>query len=465
MDIVHQILRSFERVTEFVLDVLERGLDYVDFEQKLHAELSSLGGEVCKAVLEAGDRYLVEHPGERAGWQVERRDEPKTVKTPFGEIKYLRTYFHHKSTGKYAYLVDRLAGCGPHARVDAALRAQIVETSSELSYRKTGKGPGMRPPSSRVSAQTVMSSIRDFDLEEKVAKEQVEKRRCKFLYVEADEDHVASQKGKKYMPRLVYVHEGREAKGNRNRLEELHYFSGLYKDNEELWLWVLNYIEEHYDMNFLERIFVCGDGASWIKKGLRVMPKSVFVLDMFHLDKYLVGTLERRSAAYREAWKAVKAGDRLTVERQLKAAESSAETPEQKETARRCRIYVRQNWEGIMAYVKYPEADLGVSAEGHVSHVLSARLSSRPMAWSHKGVDQMSRMRAFKANGVDLEQLYLEQHVKTTELLKVTPALMAKEREHLKHAVGEVISNLPAVNGGRVTQLRRTLRSISHRIF
>ncbi len=164
MDIIHQIGRSFERVTEFVLDVLERGLDYVDFEQKLQAELSRLGGEVCKAVLEAGGQYLVEHPKERAGWQVERRDEPKTVKTPFGEIKYLRTHFHHGNTGKYAYLVDRLAGCGPHARVDTALRAQIVETSSELSYRKTGKGPGMRPPSSRVSAQTVMSSIRDFEV-------------------------------------------------------------------------------------------------------------------------------------------------------------------------------------------------------------------------------------------------------------------------------------------------------------
>ncbi len=74
-------------------------------------------------------------------------------------------------------------------------------------------------------------------------------------------------------------------------------------------------------------------------------------------------------------------------------------------------------------------------------------------------------MRAFKANGVNLEQLYLKQHVKSTELFKVTPALITKEREHLKHAVGEVISNLPAVNGGRVTQLRRTLRSISHRIF
>ncbi len=56
MDMYIKILRSFERVTEFVLDVLERGLDYVDFEQKLQAELSSLGGEVYSS---AGSRRPV----------------------------------------------------------------------------------------------------------------------------------------------------------------------------------------------------------------------------------------------------------------------------------------------------------------------------------------------------------------------------------------------------------------------
>ncbi len=49
----------------------------------------------------------------------------------------------------------------------------------------------------------------------------------------------------------------------------------------------------------------------------------------------------------------------------------------------------------------YPGQNWGVSAEGHVSHILSARLSSRPMGWSKTGVDQMARMRAPKPTSGD----------------------------------------------------------------
>ena len=37
----------------------------------------------------------------------------------------------------------------------------------------------------------------------------------------------------------------------------------------------------------------------------------------------------------------------------------------------------------------------GCSAEGHVSHVLSERMSSRPMGWSKRGADRMSRLRCY----------------------------------------------------------------------
>jgi hypothetical protein len=37
----------------------------------------------------------------------------------------------------------------------------------------------------------------------------------------------------------------------------------------------------------LETIYLSGDGASWIKNGLNWLPKSKFVLDNFHLKKYI----------------------------------------------------------------------------------------------------------------------------------------------------------------------------------
>ena len=38
----------------------------------------------------------------------------------------------------------------------------------------------------------------------------------------------------------------------------------------------------------------------------------------------------------------------------------------------------------------------GCSAEGHVSHILSERLSSRPMGWSQTGADRMSKLRCYE---------------------------------------------------------------------
>ncbi|HJB30176.1 MAG TPA: UPF0236 family protein [Candidatus Blautia faecavium] len=44
----------------------------------------------------------------------------------------------------------------------------------------------------------------------------------------------------------------------------------------------------------------------------------------------------------------------------------------------------------------------GCRAEGHVNHVLSARMSSRPMGWSRTGVDKMAHLQAYYWNGGDM---------------------------------------------------------------
>lgn len=40
----------------------------------------------------------------------------------------------------------------------------------------------------------------------------------------------------------------------------------------------------------------------------------------------------------------------------------------------------------------------GCSAESHVSHMLSDRLSSRPKGWSKTGADRISKLRCYAKN-------------------------------------------------------------------
>ena len=55
------------------------------------------------------------------------------------------------------------------------------------------------------------------------------------------------------------------------------------------------------------------------------------------------------------------------------------------------------NWAAIRRTLRNKLVN-GCSAESHVSHVLSDRLSSRPMGWSQTGADRMSKLRCYERN-------------------------------------------------------------------
>lgn len=50
----------------------------------------------------------------------------------------------------------------------------------------------------------------------------------------------------------------------------------------------------------------------------------------------------------------------------------------------------KKKWEAIIIRNDDPDARMGCSAEGNVSHIYSSRLSSRPLGWSRTGVEKMS---------------------------------------------------------------------------
>ncbi len=59
------------------------------------------------------------------------------------------------------------------------------------------------------------------------------------------------------------------------------------------------------------------------------------------------------------------------------------------------RDYILNNWMPSKVRLSNKQKLLGCSAEGHVSHVLESRMTSRPMGWSKRGAGQMGRLRAY----------------------------------------------------------------------
>lgn len=249
-------------------------------------------------------------------------------------------------------------------------------------------------------------------------------------------------------------------RGSRSHLKNVYYFSGVYSHIEELWYEVLDYIESNYDLDTIEHIYLCGDGAKWVREGTGIIPKTSFVLDRYHLAKRIVAALGKGNELWREIWKAIMNADLEKAKAVLKEAYRRAQTEGRGETVKRCRRYIIGNWDGIAIYKTSLDVS-GCSAEGHVSHVLLARLSSRPMGWSRLGMDQMARIRVLKANGINIKEQYLKQRGKPTTVLKVCQTTLKRQRMMLERPPFEMLGNMPALKGptSYLTKILRAIKS------
>ena len=419
--------------------------------------------EECNTLLEGSMKR-------RLYWQVKDRGQ-KSILTRIGSITFTRTRFKNKESGESVYLLDKILGWEPHARLDDGAKAGILEAAAQESYEKAGENACQGEE--RVSRETVMRHVRNVEVPPEGQKEAAEKRKVKYLYVEADEDHIALQqkekKGdiKRYkwlayngnIVKLAYLHEGYEEKGEgpkRKELKNVVYFGGLYrgKDNEKLWGEVKEYIEKQYERDGIEKIYFQSDGGGWMKKGIEVLDAE-FVLDEFHIRKYIrkmarqgVSTEEGREEAEKNLLEWIKKGNRKKLEEW--AAQAGAELMEKdKKKLAENWDYIKKNWKGVRRRVQKGEGVTGSSTEGHISHVLSARMSSRPMGWCREGADSLSRIRIYWKNGGDMLKLVRlqkgrrEEERKEEEKYFSAGEILSWEKKHSK-ANGKYIEALQA---------------------
>ena len=108
----------------------------------------------------------------------------------------------------------------------------------------------------------------------------------------------------------------------------------------------------------------------------------------------------------------------------------------------------------------------GCSAEGHISHVLSARESSRPMGWSKVGVDQMSRLRALTRNGCKIVDLmeYQDKKQRKEKRIEVQEELIKQVQKRKDGRYHEVLrKEIPGLEKMEMSWMRKLI-NVSERI-
>ncbi len=394
------------------------------------SKVAELVDGVTKSMIELGtsliaeewefyDNLLRKRKNLRPDWEIIRRDQV-TKLTSLGEVIYNKTYFKNKKTGERCYLLDKLMGFEPGERMTEDAVARMLDEATDSSYRKGGIHASISE--AVVSKETVMDKVHR--LRFPVVESLPEKRKVKVLYIDADEDHVALQyldkKGDTkeggrnhiYMPKLAYVYEGVDTEMERHELINIKYFGGGYagvEGTKQLWDEVFDYIDKSYDNEELERIYINGDGAEWIKAGAKTHAKARFVLDKFHLQKYIIAAtshlMDSQVDARSEIWKAIHRKKKREAEAAFDYILEITESETKRNAVEISKKYVLGHWSAIMNKIRNKEDNIQCSAEGHVSHVFSDRMSSRPLGWSELGADNMARLRVYKKNKGNILEL------------------------------------------------------------
>ena len=416
------IRKDIKEIEENIQKLLDGTIDSAELSIDVQKRLEVLGTSMISEIYELIDQEIFNSFVRKKNWYVEHKDEPRELVDVMGLLRFKRRGYVPKEGGRNIYLLDELLGLDGHQRITLAAASRVLEETIQTSYAKGGRAASHAESISKEAVKELVHGT----VVEMPEKELVQKKELRFLHIVADEDHVAAQfwenkgdlekdnNGNKInmiMPKLVVVFEDvidespENSKKHRYKLVGKKVFSGVYEGavgNLKLWESVEKYIYNTYDPDVLERVYIAGDGAGWIKTGVDVIDKSRFVLDKFHIMKYInisTAHLENADEIKGILWECINGAHQERLKAQYKEILNVTDNPRKREEVEAAWKYFKNNWAGIEIRKEESGGVWGCCAEGQVSHILSSRLSSRPMGWSVLGCDQMAQMRAFKQNG------------------------------------------------------------------
>lgn len=453
--------------------------DFYTLETTVKAATEAFSAGFLGNVLTSMNQKIYEDGWRKENYTVQRTDK-RTLISSVGDITFETTYYREKKSRKYYYLVEKILGLDAQERFTEEAEVKLLTEALKTSYAEAARS---LPSKQEITKTTVMNKVHHIAGEIPL-KAKEHKKSCKYLFIEADEDHVAEQHGRwsdkeknsSFISKLAYVYEYKqESKGCKARKELVNtfYFGGVYEGSvgvERFWNQVAAFINQSYEADDLKRIFISGDGAGWIKSGTKYLEKALFCADKFHLMKYINAAANQmldekdiaKSELYRMLYKRDKEGVKEYTDQMMASAKSE-------EPIRNLQTFVLLNWAAVMR-TYHNKILTGCSAESHVSHVLSDRLSSRPMGWSKRGADRMSKLRCYERNYgrekiIDLVQYSRKQrHLEKTgtdDAIAVKVSLQEIRCDHYNQArsyIDRIQATIPHGTVRKIVSIREQIR-------
>ncbi len=386
--------------------------------------------EIDEKIAESRDKTLYRNKGKRQ----------TTIKTIYGEVVYSRNVYATEQEGsrKYVYLLDEKLKLRNNGMFSANIQEQILETVTDLSYRKTAREISERTGQS-ISAMGVWNLVQSYgekacERDRQLVTANKENRldgkiEAPVLFEEADGTYINLQgkdrkhyaKGKGEIKISTTYSGWHEVSKNRYMLKDKIVTAGFWSSKE----FQLNReaaIANKYNLDETQVRVLNGDGAPWIK---RVKDKdTIFQLDPFHKHQ-AIRTYIANKFAVRDIEHLLAAGNIEEVLRFIEMYADGLEDQDEELNARALLTYFENNKEGLLPYdkqgVPIPKAPKGViyrhmgTMENHVRGVITRRMKHNQTSWSKRGGNNMCKLLAMKASG-ELDQLILDSELLLKEL-------------------------------------------------
>lgn len=390
-------------------------MTFPKFIESISNYTEDLGRNLIKQYLETADQQFRNSQGRKDNYYVKTTRE-RTIITMFGEVRYKRTIYEDKYTGKSYIYVDRKFGIDRYIHYTNDVASYAYEAySDENSMIKVGKEIGnlisgkyriINNSTSVLSRQLIKNLI--FRAKKPVRiKYTGKKKEVSELYVIIDEKYIsqqtreqnASDKGKKVMSKVAVIVEGINTKAKtRHKYVNPYYFTqyeGNFADD------LAEIIYERYDIEKLKCIHYLSDGGMWIKgikKDMRMINVDIVeYTDKFHVFQTLWSlTLDKDK--YKEAIVSLMENKKEKFKEYL----NTIEIPKSKQNKKN---YLLSNWTTIQNMLSLKT--MNCAAEQVVSHHVASEFTSVAKAYSKYNLDLYLAMRDSYRNSENLKELFL----------------------------------------------------------
>lgn len=248
---------------------------YISVISEIQEQSKLLIVKIIADIFESFDEQYKYSSNRKLYYNINKSNVSRTITTLFGEVTFKRTYYQSKIDNSLHFVLDEALNLPKNDRYDPIIKAMAINTYSKTNMSLSGQiiGEQLTDISNLgdndairiIPRQSIFNWIKDWN-NPKIKFN--ERATPKIIYVMGDEKYIGCQNQENdIMIKSFVVFEGVEqvSKGRR-RLVNRTIINIISK---QPWIEFSDILFEMYDSTKIEKIYLLGDGANWIKEGIK----------------------------------------------------------------------------------------------------------------------------------------------------------------------------------------------------